>query len=53
MRRINRTHKAIEHHLARSVAAGFDTDERLADAAGLIAEAEALFRKLAESRARE
>ena len=50
MRPINPTRKAIERDLARSMAVGFDTDERLAWAAERIAEAEALFRKLAEPR---
>ena len=53
MRRISPTRKAIEYDLACSMAADFETDERLARAAARIAEAEAAFRKLAEPRLRE
>jgi hypothetical protein len=53
MRRQERTRRQIETELARALSVGFDTDERLATAASLIAEAEATFRRLAEPRLRE
>ena len=52
MRTHDRVRKAIELHLETSQAAGWDTDEQLARAAQRIAEAEELFRRLAEPLAR-
>jgi hypothetical protein len=53
MRTYDKTRRAIEHDLAKSMAAGYDTDERLQLAQGAIEQAEATFRRLAEPRVRE
>ena len=51
MSRLDRSRK-LQSEMSRNLRLGFDTDESLAHAAEQIAEAEATFRKLAESRPR-
>jgi hypothetical protein len=52
MKHSEKIRRAIEHDLARSMAAGWDTDERLALAEQRIEEAERLYRQLAEVKLR-
>ncbi len=52
MKLTDKIRRAIEHDLAKSMAAGWDTDERLALAAQRIEEAERVFRQLAEVKLR-